>query len=94
MLKLKRELIEKREKAVISLERKELVLSCETFIKELKRGETKISSIFFTGSVIEVVLIQRLCRYYGITFKGCNKQEAQMKGIRGIKNLVCYKVDY
>ena len=94
MLKLKRDLIEKREKAAISLKRKELVLSCETFLKELKRGETKISSIFFTGSVLEAVLIQRLCRYYGITFKGCNKQEAQMEGIRGIKNLVCYKVEY
>jgi hypothetical protein len=94
MLKLKRELIEKREKKAIRLQRKNLVLSCETFLKELKRGETKISSIFFTGCVTETLLIQRLCSYYGITFKGCNKQEAKFEGIRGIKNLVCYKVEY
>ena len=93
MLKLKRDLIEKREKEFIRAQRAQEVLSCETFLRELKRGETKIASIFFTGCVTETLLIQRLCRYYGITFKGSNEIEAPI-GTIGKKYLVCYKVEY
>ena len=93
MLKLKRELIEKREKKAFMEFRRQDVLSCETFLKELKKGETSIASIHFTGSVTERALIRRLCRYFGIDFKGSSRKECKITGF-GKKYLIHYNIEY
>ena len=74
--------------------RKQDVVSCETFITKLKNGETVIDSILFTGSVSEILLIKRLCRYYDITYKEQIKKDARRRGYIGKKYLVCYKIEY